>query len=118
MEVPSLLRSKVGSKRASTAVLSQIAPAPGAVIAAQAEPEDCCGLPGPADLSASSSDRVVGSRATDMSAPTRVSQNGETVCLTETSEEPFGLSLDDQFIESPALSTAACGLGARRWTSV
>ena len=45
MEVPSLLWSELGSTRASTAVLSQIAPAPGAVAAAQALPEGAVYLP-------------------------------------------------------------------------
>jgi hypothetical protein len=43
MEVPSLLCSWPGSMRASTAVLSHSAPTPGAVMAAQAVPEDCEG---------------------------------------------------------------------------
>src|SRR6201746_673225 len=41
-EVPSRLCSCDGSTRASIAVLSQIEPTPGAVIAAHAEPADCC----------------------------------------------------------------------------
>ena len=41
-EAPSLLCSCDGSTRASIAVLSQIEPTPGAVIAAHAAPEDRC----------------------------------------------------------------------------
>src|SRR5258707_9509278 len=102
MEVPSLLCSWAGSRRASTAVLSQIEPAPGAVIAAHADPEDCGTAPPFAAFSATNSDIVVGSRATVMSAPMRVSQNGEIDCLTDTAEAPFGWPLPDQLISSPA----------------
>src|ERR1700751_6209154 len=105
MVVPSLLWSCPGSTRASTDVLSQSEPAPGAVIAAQAAPEDCGALPPLVDFSASTSDMVVGSRATVMSAPTRVSQNGETHCFTDTADEPLAWSCDDHFISplSPVL---------------
>src|SRR5258708_192390 len=91
--------------RPSTAVLSQTEPPPGAVAAAQALPEDCGILPPLAAFCASSSDIVVGSFATVMSAPTRVSQNDDTDCLTFTPEEPLALALDDQSIPSLA---AAC----------
>src|SRR6185369_16080545 len=95
-EVPSLLCSDPGSTRASTAVLSQIEATPGAVIAAQPVPEDCGRLPPLASLSESCSDVVVvPCRATVMSAPTRVSRNGEMDCLTDTAEVPFALSLAD-----------------------
>ena len=43
MLVPSLPWSAVGSTRASMAVLSQIEPTPGAVMAAQALPEELSG---------------------------------------------------------------------------
>src|SRR5258708_36269107 len=90
-EVPSLLCSWDGSTRASTAVLSQIEATPGAVIAAQAEPEDCGAEPPLASFSDSASDAVsVPCRATVMSAPIRVSQNGVSDCLTDTAEVPVG----------------------------
>src|SRR5262249_60141420 len=76
MEVPTLLWSWFGSMRASTAVLSQTEPAPGAVTAAQAVPPDCGRLPPLLLFSASSSAIVVGSRAPVMSAPARAVQNG------------------------------------------
>src|SRR6202035_4286714 len=100
--------SCAGSTRASTAVLSQIEPTPGAVIAAQAEPEDCGALPPLASFSASSCDSVsvAGWRATVMSAPTRASHNGDSGCFTETAAEPLGLSLDDHDM---SLLAAACG---------
>src|SRR5882724_396790 len=107
MDVPSLLCSWAGSTRASIAVLSQIEPAPGAVIAAQAVPEDCGTAPPFAAFSATSSDIVVGSRATVMSAPTRVSQNGETACFTDTAEAPFGLPLPDQVVSLPSAARRA-----------
>ena len=52
-------------------------------------------------------------RATVMSAPIRVSQNGETDCFTDTAEAPFALSLDDQ-VASPlgAALRAARAFGA------
>ena len=71
-DAPILLCSAPGSTRASTAVLSQIAPAPGAVAAAQALPEDCGRLPPLVAFWASSSDIVRGSLATVMSAPMRL----------------------------------------------
>src|SRR5882724_11678580 len=108
MQVPSLLCSCAGSTRASTAVLSQIEPAPGAVIAAHAVPEDCGTAPPFAAFSATSSDIVVGSRVTVMSAPMRASQNGETDCFTDTAETPFGLPLPDQVI-SPAFAARRAG---------
>src|SRR6185436_21080986 len=77
-EVPSLLCSDPGSTRASTAVVSQIEATPGAVIAAQAVPEDCGRLPPLASFSESCSEVVAAPcRATVMSAPMRVSKNGE-----------------------------------------
>src|SRR5215468_10676568 len=97
MEVPSLLWSEEGSTRASTAVLSQTGPAPGAVTAAQALPPDCGRLPPLAVFSASSSDMVAGSRVMVMSAPTRASQNGDTDCFTDTAEEPLAWLRFDQF---------------------
>src|SRR5215470_258369 len=124
MAVPSLLCSWVGSTRASTAVLSQIDPAPGAEIAAQTEPEDCGRAPPFAAFSATSSAIVVGSRVTVMSAPTRVSQNGDTDCLTDTADAPFGLSPPDHAIPLPVfpLPVMACcaadGLGAAAAISV
>ena len=45
-------------------------------------------------------------RATVMSAPIRVSQNGESGCFTETPAEPFGLFFDDHDMSPLA---AACG---------
>src|SRR3954452_9584376 len=96
-DAPSLLCSEPGSTRASTAVLSQIERAPGAVAAAQALPEDCGRLPPLAAFCARSSDIVVGSFATIMSSPTRVSQNDATNCFTVTAEDPRGLVGDDQF---------------------
>ena len=54
-----------------------------------------------AAFSATRSDIVVGSRATVMSAPMRVSQNGDIDCLTDTAETPFGLPLADQVISLP-----------------
>src|SRR5215471_9520898 len=123
MDVPSLLCSWVGSTRASIAVLSQIDPAPGAEIAAQTEPEDCGRAPPFAAFSATSSAIVVGSRVTVMSAPTRVSQNGDTDCLTDTDDAPFGLSPPDHAISLPVfplpvMCCAADGLGAAAAISV
>src|SRR5580700_6029446 len=114
MVVPSLLWSCAGSTRASTAVLSQTEPAPGAVIDAQAVPPDCGKLPPLAVFSASSSDIVVGCEVTVMSAPTRASQNGETDCLTDTAEAPLPLLFADQFTASPLAPRAAdpAGFGA------
>src|ERR1700681_4784659 len=82
------------------ALLSQIEPTPGAVAAAQAVPEDCGALPPLAAFSDSSSDIVVGCRATVMSAPILVSQNGDRGCFTDKAE-PFGLSLEDHDISLP-----------------
>src|SRR6202023_2168246 len=97
-----------GSPRASTAVLSQTEPTAGAVNAAHAAPDDCGTLPPFASFSDSSSDIVSAQRcrATVMSAPILVSQNGDSGCFTDTSAEPFGLSLDDHVISLPA---RACG---------
>src|SRR6478736_5606162 len=104
MLAPSLLCSALGSTRASTAVLSQIEPAPGAVAAAQALPEDCGRLPPLVAFCASSSDIVRGSLVTVMSAPMRASQNEETDCFTVTAEEPLAFAFDDQF--RPSLAAA------------
>src|SRR6476646_6044914 len=64
--------------RASMAVLSQIEPTPGAVTVAQAVPEDC-GWPSGEYFCSSTSALVVTGRwlTTVMSAPIRVSQNGD-----------------------------------------
>src|SRR5215475_2675950 len=102
MDVPSLLWSVSGLTRASTAVLSQTLPAPGAVTAAQALPPDCGRLPPLAVFSASSSDIVAGSRVTVMSAPTRASQYGETDCLTDTAELPLPWLRFDQSMPPPS----------------
>src|ERR1700760_4716677 len=101
--VPSLVWSCEGSTRASTAVLSQTSPTPGAVIAAHAEPEDWGRLPPLASLSERICDsvRVYGSGATVMSAPTRASRNSDSVCLTDTAAEPLALSFDDHDISLP-----------------
>src|SRR5882724_11213337 len=108
--VPSLLCSWDGSTRASTAVLSQIDPTPGAVMAAQADPEDCGVVPPLASFSDSASEAVsVPCRATVMSAPIRVSQNGVSDCLTDTAELPFGFSFADH-----AASALAPGFRAAR----
>src|SRR5689334_21150055 len=98
MDVPTLPSSWFGSTRASTEVLSQTDPAPGAVTAAHALPPDCGRLPPLAAFSASNSDIVVGSRVTVISAPMRASQYGVTDCLTETAEEPFVPFLFDQLM--------------------
>src|SRR5664279_1192060 len=97
MEVPSLPVSCAGSTRASTAVLSQTEPTPGADIAAHALPEDCGALPPLASFSVNNSEPVsaAGWRATVMSAPIRVSQNGDSGCFTDNAAEPLGLSFDD-----------------------
>src|SRR5258708_8635663 len=104
-EVPSLLCSWPGSTRASTAVLSQIEPTPGAVIAAHAVPVDCGSLPPLVAFSDNSSDIVVGCRVTVISAPILVSQNGDSGCFTDTAE-PFRLSLEDHDISA---AVPACG---------
>src|SRR5258708_13071681 len=50
-----------------------------------------------ASFSDSTSEAVsVPCRATVMSAPIRVSRNGETDCLTETADEPFGLARSEE----------------------
>src|SRR3981189_987365 len=103
-DVPSLLCSCAGSTRASIAVLSQIEPTPGAVIAAQAVPEDCEGWASGENRcrSRSALANVWGGGPTVMSAPTRASQNGESGCFPDTSAEPFGLSFEDQMISPSA----------------
>src|SRR5277367_2152497 len=106
MDAPTLLWSCDGSTRASTAVLSQIEPTPGAVIAAHAVPEDCGSLPPFASFSDSSCDAVSGCGATVMSAPTRASQKVDSGCFTDTADEPLGLSWDDHDI---SVLGAACG---------
>src|SRR6202034_3851296 len=106
MEAPSLPWSCAGSTRASTAVLSQIEPTPGAVMAAHAVPEDCGSLPPFARFSDSTCDPVsVCCGATVMSAPTRASQNVDSGCFTDTAAEPLGLSWDDHDI---SVLGAAC----------
>src|SRR5215475_15095379 len=97
MLVPSLLCSAVGSTRASTEVVSQIEPTPGAVMAAQALPEEFSGAALGEIFCRSTSPLVVpaGWFTTVMSAPMRVSQNGVTCCLTDTEEAPLPLTLDD-----------------------
>jgi hypothetical protein len=87
---------------------------PGADIAAQAVPDDCGRLPPLASFSESCSELVsVPCRATVMSAPMRVSQNGVMDCVTDTDEVPFGRSLDDQEVFGPsALFAAALFFGS------
>src|ERR1700716_3021989 len=109
-EVPSLLCSWDGSTRASTAVLSQIEATPGAVTAAPAEPEDGGADPPLASFSDSASEAVsVPWRATVMSAPIRVSQNGVSDRLTDTADVPLRFSFADQ-----AVSALAVAFGAAR----
>src|SRR4051794_16039034 len=98
MVAPILLRSCAGSTRASSAVLSQTEATPGAVTAIQAVPEDSGRLPPFAAFSVNNSDDVgvEAGRLTVMSAPIRVSQNGESACFTETAAKPFLLSFEDQ----------------------
>src|SRR5215467_16038718 len=105
MVVPSLLCSEVGSTRASMAVLSQIEPTPGAVTAAQALPEDCSGGAFGEYFCRSRSPLVVpiAGLTTVMSAPMRVSQNGEIDCLTETEEAPLPLAFDAHDALLPSL---------------
>src|SRR5690349_11133225 len=50
---------------------------------------------------------VVACEATVMSAPTRVSQNGDTACFTETSEAPLPFLLFDQERSLPPWPAAA-----------
>src|SRR5882757_11087686 len=100
-EVPSLLCSCDGSTRASIAVLSQIEPTPGAVIAAHAAPEDCCSPVVIFCCSASAADKGC-CRATVRSAPTLVSQNGIIDCLTDNAAAPLDLSCDDQIDAGPS----------------
>src|SRR5215468_2680106 len=97
MTVPSLPCSAVGSTRASTAVLSQIEPTPGADIAAQALPEEFSGAAFGEIFCRNRSLLVMPDCGftTVMSAPMRVSQNGEIDCLTDTEEAPLPLALDD-----------------------
>src|SRR5262245_27485398 len=88
--------------RASTAVWSQIEATPGAVIAAQAVPDDCGRLPPLASRSDNCSDVVTAPcLATVMSAPIRVSQNGEIDCLTATADVPLALSFAVHDISVP-----------------
>ena len=109
MRVPSLLWSALGSTRASTEVLSQIEPTPGAVTAAQALPEEFSpGAPG--EIFCCSRSPLVapcGGLTTVMSAPMRVSQNGEIDCLTDTEDAPLPLALEDHAAESLAAFFAA-----------
>src|ERR1700710_2630695 len=100
--VPSLLCTSDGSTRASIAVLSQIEPTPGAVIAAHAAPEDCCSPVVIFCCSASAAEAGC-CRATVRSAPTLVSQNGIMDCLTDNAAAPLDLSCDDQDDAAPSL---------------
>src|SRR5882757_7247460 len=100
-EVPSLLCTCDGSTRASIAVLSQIEPTPGAVIAAHAAPEDCCSPVVIFCCSASAAEAGC-CRATVRSAPTRVSQNGIIDCLTDNAAAPLALSCADQEDAGPS----------------
>ncbi len=61
-------------------------------------------------FSDNSSDIVVGCLVTVISAPIRVSQNGDSGCFTETPAAPFGLLLDDHDI-----SAAVPGFGVVRF---
>ena len=69
-------------------------------------PEDCGALPPFASFSDNSSEpvSVAGWRVTVMSAPIRVSQNGDSGCFTDTAAEPLALSLDDH--DASPLATA------------
>src|ERR1700704_3861936 len=107
-EVPNLLLSCDGSTRASIAVLSQIEPTPGAVIAAHAAPEDCCSPVVIFCCSASAADKGC-CRATVRSAPTRVSQNGIIDCLTDNAAAPLALSCADQDDVAPSWARLAFG---------
>src|SRR3954452_18999255 len=109
MLVPSLPCSLPGSTRASTEVLSQIDPTPGAVMAAQALPEEFSGTPFGEIFCRSRSPLVVpgAGLTTVMSAPMRVSQNGEIDCLTDTDDAPLPLALDDHAALLPSAFFAA-----------
>src|SRR5882757_8392692 len=91
------------------AVLSQIEPTPGAVTAAQAVPEDCDGWPSGEYFCRSTSALVEaeGWLTTVISAPIRVSQNGDSDCLTKIAEVPFGLALDDHDASPPSAAFGA-----------
>src|ERR1700752_5135603 len=112
MTVPSLLCSAPGSTRASTEVLSQIEPTPGADIAAQALPEEFSGGALGEIFCRSRSPLVVpeGWLTTVMSAPMRVSQNGEIDCFTDTEAAPLPWALDDHDASSPAAPFAGARL--------
>src|SRR5215203_1222217 len=107
MEVPSLLCSWAGSMRASTAVLSHSVPTPGAVMAAQAVPEDCEGAASYFWRSRSALVATAFGLTTVMSAPTRASQNGNTDRLTETDDAPLPLRLEDHAAPLSARPLAA-----------
>src|SRR5262245_36095049 len=109
MMVPSLPCSAPGSTRASTAVLSQIEPTPGADIAAQALPEEFSGGAFGEIFWRNTSPLVVtgAGLTTVMSAPILVSQNGAIDCLTETEEAPLPLALDDHDASSLLAPLAA-----------
>src|SRR5438128_11967096 len=111
MTAPSLPCSEPGSTRASTEVLSQIDPTPGADIAAQALPEEFSGGAFGEIFCRSRSPLVApgAGLTTVMSTPIRVSQNGETDCLTDTEDAPLPLALDDH----EASSLAALFAGVR-----
>src|SRR5438552_12898463 len=104
MTVPSLPCSEPGSTRASTEVLSQIEPTLGADIAAQALPEEFSGGALGEIFCRSRSPLVVpgGGLTTVMSAPMRVSQKGETDCLTDRAAAPLPLALDDHDASLPS----------------
>src|SRR5882757_396970 len=109
-EVPNLLCTSDGSTRASIAVLSQIEPTPGAVIAAHAAPEDCCSPVVIFCCSASAAEAGC-CRATVRSAPTLVSQNGIIDCLTDNAAAPLDLSCADQDDAAPS-ATARLAFGS------
>src|SRR5688572_17966358 len=76
---------------------------PGAVIAAHAVPEDCDGGLSGENFRCSRSAlvKVWGWLTTVMSAPIRVSQNGDSDCFTETSAAPFALFVDFHDVSEP-----------------
>ncbi len=76
---------------------------PGAVIAAQAVPEDCDGGPSGENFCRSTSALVNawGWLTTVMSAPILVSQNDDSDCFTDTSAAPFALLVDFHEVSEP-----------------
>ena len=90
-------------------------PTPGAVIAAQAVPDDCGRLPPLASFSARDlrrRQRAPGA-STVMSAPILVSRNGERDCLTDTAEVPFAFSFDDHEVSELIARISLRGLRGR-----